>query len=216
MQVGQDYLTSAFCKSYLQFQLTTNYQLLYIISAKYFQSEAVSSRRIVMHNLRTALLVARHVKQTSVSLKGDVIQLNRLTFFFKMTQNIDLEIKVIERYVDKVKQDRYIQLVSSIRNRQKFIDDLSHFRFFQWEKFEPIHGIKEQVILQALQKNRLLDKTCYVISENANIDTQTLKTKEAIRETLGYGMGTILVFGDADMIHFESETMNTRYISKGL
>jgi len=40
-----------------------------------------------------------------------------------------------------------------------------------------------------------------------------LDTREAIRETVGYGMGTILVFGDAEIIYFESETMNTRFIS---
>lgn len=60
----------------------------------------------------------------------------------------------------------------------------------------------------------MADKTCYVISENAGLDTKTLDTKEAISETVGYGMGTMLVFGDADVIYFERETINTRYISK--
>ena len=131
-----------------------------------------------------------------------------------MTQNADLEIKVIKKFVDKTKQDRYIQFVSSSKNRHKFISDLSHFNFFKWDLFEAVKGNEEQTIIQALQKNAVADKTCYVISENTNIDTKTLDTKEAISETVGYGMGTILVFGDADMIYFESETMNTRYISK--
>jgi hypothetical protein len=131
-----------------------------------------------------------------------------------MTQNADLEIKVIKKFVDKSKQNRYIQFVSSSKNRHKFISDLSHFNFFKWDLFEAVKGNEEQTIIQALQKNAVADKTCYVISENNNIDTKTLDTKEAISETVGYGMGTILVFGDADMIYFESETMNTRYMSK--
>jgi len=131
-----------------------------------------------------------------------------------MTQNVDLEIKVIKKFVDKTKQDRYIQFVSSPKNRHKFVSDLSHFNFFKWDLFEAVKGNEEQAIIQALQENRVSDKTCYVISENSGIDTKTLGTKEAISETVGYGMGTILVFGDADMIYFESETMNTRYISK--
>ena len=131
-----------------------------------------------------------------------------------MTQNADLEIKVIKRFVDKAKQDRYIQFVSSPKNRHKFIKDLSHFNFFQWDKFETVKGIEEQVIFRALKENNVADRTCYVISENADIDTQMLDIKVAVSETVGYGMGTILVFGDADMIYFESETMNTRYISK--
>ena len=131
-----------------------------------------------------------------------------------MTQNADLEIKVIKKFVDKAKQDRYIQFISSSKNRHKFINDLSHFNFFQWDKFEPVKGIEEQVILQALKENGVADKTCYVISENADIDAKTLEIKKAISDTVGYGMGTILVFGDADIIYFESETINTRYISK--
>jgi hypothetical protein len=42
------------------------------------------------------------------------------------------------------------------------------------------------------------------MSENTKIDTKTLNIKEAINQTIGYNMGTILVFGDADMIYFES------------
>ena len=131
-----------------------------------------------------------------------------------MTQNADLEIKVIKKFVDKAKQDRYIQLVSSPNNRHKFVSDLSHFNFFKWDLFESVKGNEEQAIFQALQKNGVADKTCYVISENTDIDTRILDTKEAIGETVGYGMGTILVFGNADIIYFESETMNTRFISK--
>lgn len=131
-----------------------------------------------------------------------------------MTQNADLEIKVIKRFVDKAKQDRYIQFVSSHKNRHKFINDLSHINFFQWDKFEPVKGIEEQVILKTLKESGVADKTCYVISENTDIDAKILDTKKAISDTVGYGMGTILVFGDADIIYFESETMNTRFISK--
>lgn len=131
-----------------------------------------------------------------------------------MTQNVDLEIKVIKKFVDKAKQDRYIQFVSSPKNRYKFINDLAHFNFFKWDLFDNVKGIEEHIILKALQKNNVASKTCYVISENADIDTKTLDTKMAISETVGYSMGTILVFGDAEIIFFESETINTRYISK--
>jgi hypothetical protein len=45
MQVGLDLVTSANCKSQLQFQQTNNYQLLYITSTLYFKSAAVPGRR---------------------------------------------------------------------------------------------------------------------------------------------------------------------------
>jgi hypothetical protein len=46
MQVGPDLVTSANCKSQLQFQQTHNYQLLYITSSTCFQSAAVVGGRI--------------------------------------------------------------------------------------------------------------------------------------------------------------------------
>jgi len=45
MQVGLDIVTSAICKSQLQFQQTNIYQLLYLTSSTYFQSAAVIGRR---------------------------------------------------------------------------------------------------------------------------------------------------------------------------
>lgn len=131
-----------------------------------------------------------------------------------MTQNIELEIKVIKKFINKDKQDRYIQFVSLQKNRQKFISDLSHFNFLKWDLFDDVNGNEENIIIGALQKNHVDYKSCYVISENVDIDTKTLEVKEAIKETIGFGMGTILVFGNAEMIFYECETMNTRFISK--
>ena len=131
-----------------------------------------------------------------------------------MTQNLDLEIAVIKKFVDKNKQDRFIQFTSSAKGRHKFINELAHFKFFDWNKFDNIEGDEEQAILTALQKNKITDKTCYAISENKNLDTKVLNINQAINETVGYGQGTILVFGDAEIIYYESEEMKERYLSK--
>jgi hypothetical protein len=45
MQVGHDLVTSAKCKSKLQFQQTNNYQLLCLTSTIYFQSSAVRGKQ---------------------------------------------------------------------------------------------------------------------------------------------------------------------------
>ncbi|TGE14208.1 hypothetical protein [Hymenobacter elongatus] len=131
-----------------------------------------------------------------------------------MASNISLEVKVIKRFVNKSKRDRYIQFVSSEKNRVKFIKDLSHFNFLEPSLFAPVNGIEEDVILTSTEKNGVANTTCYVISENKKIDAKFLNTKEAISATVGHGLGTMLVFGDAEMIFYECETMNIRYISK--
>ena len=70
------------------------------------------------------------------------------------------------------------------------------------------------MVRDALQDQGVISKTCYIISENSSIDTQTLTIDEALRLTVGHGMGTILVFGNAEMVFYECETMNVRYISR--
>ena len=131
-----------------------------------------------------------------------------------MTPNIELESKVIKKFIDKTKQDRYIQFISKPKNRDKFTKALAHFRHFKWELFEEVKGIEEQVILTTLRNNKVDDKTCYIISESSRLDTRTMSTIEAISAPVGMSLGTILVFGDAEIIFYESETINTRYISK--
>lgn len=43
---------------------------------------------------------------------------------------------------------------------------------------------------------------------------KTLNIHFALDETVGYGMATILVFGDADIVYYEGENASERLISK--
>jgi hypothetical protein len=130
-----------------------------------------------------------------------------------MAQNLALEIKVINRYVSKDKRDRYVQFVVSAKNRKKFIADLHHGQFLQAGTFTRVTGIEEDVIRQALTRLGL-PSTCYLISDNARLDTHTLELGEALRAVVGGGLGTLLVFGDADLVYAELEGFGNRFISK--
>lgn len=131
-----------------------------------------------------------------------------------MAQNIELENKVINRFLTKSKRDRYLQFVTSTKNRKKFIKDLHSGQFFLASALERVTGIEEKVIEQALIQQGITSSTCYVISENAALDTQMLPLREALRTVVGWGAGTILVFGDADLIFVELDGLRNRYISK--
>lgn len=131
-----------------------------------------------------------------------------------MAQNIALETKVIKRFLAKSKRERYLQFVTSTKNRKKFIKDLHSGQFFLVGALECVTGIETHVIQQALAQQRIPSDTCYAISENAAIDTQTLPLAEALRTVVGWGATTILVFGDADLIFVELDGLRNRYISK--
>jgi hypothetical protein len=131
-----------------------------------------------------------------------------------MPQNLELERQVITRFFEKSRRDRYLQFVTSPKNRKKLIADIHSGQVFQANMLERVTGLEEQVIQQALSQCGLATNTCYVISENAALDTQTLLLSEALRQVVGWGAGTILVFGEADLIFVELDGLRNRYISK--
>lgn len=72
-----------------------------------------------------------------------------------MTNNPELETKIIRRFIIKAKQDRYIGFIGDIRNRGKFISYLTHFsKNLNQELFDEIKGDERQVIADQVKKAR--------------------------------------------------------------
>jgi hypothetical protein len=131
-----------------------------------------------------------------------------------MAQDFDLEAKVVSRFIVKAKRDRYLSFVTSPRNRSKLLADLhSATIFLKMKAFEQVTGLEEEVIRQALQRHGLSTSTCYIISDNKHLNTQVLPLPEALRAVVGWGLGTLLVFGNAQVVYFEGEGKNVRYIN---
>lgn len=130
-----------------------------------------------------------------------------------MTSNIDIETKVIQRFVVKAKRDRYLGFIKNDKTREKFINELHHMNFLQKDLFETVEGNEYEFIKQRL--NVLANiKDCYVISENQRIDKKRLDIETALTETIGADQGTLLVFGDAEILYSEAEGFNNRLISR--
>lgn len=130
-----------------------------------------------------------------------------------MTNNIDIESKVIDRFVIKTKRDRYLTFIKSEKTRPKFINDLSHINFLREDLFDKVEGNEYEFIKQRIKGLGNL-KDCYVISENQRIDKKRLDIDTALSETIGADQGTLLVFGDAEILYSEAEGFNNRWISK--
>jgi hypothetical protein len=125
--------------------------------------------------------------------------------------NRQLELLVITKFIVKKKCDRYLGFVSKDTTRKKFTSRLPHFHDLDPLKFTKITGDPKAVLSGVSKKFNFED--CYVISENKNIDGKQLYVNEAINEVVGYQMGTLLVFGSADIVFYEGEGPNDRWIS---
>jgi len=127
--------------------------------------------------------------------------------------SIDIEKKVIERFVVKTKRDRYLTFVESDKTRHKFISELAHFRDLRQERFDEISGDEKKVIKDRIKGLGTI-KDCYLISENSELDRKRLDIDTALNKTIGYGMGTLIVFGDAEIVFYEAEGPSDRWLSK--
>jgi hypothetical protein len=127
-----------------------------------------------------------------------------------MGQDILLENAVIKRFITKHKQEHYLSLIANGNKRKKFIAELAHFKHLKSPYFDKVDNSIEFNVKQRIGNI----KDCYIISENENIDTERCNIDLALTKTIGYGMGTLLVFGDAEFVYYEGEEQNDRWLSK--
>ena len=125
----------------------------------------------------------------------------------------DIEKKVIERFVVKTKRNRYLTFIESDKTRGKFVSELAHFRDLRQERFDEISGDEKKVIKDRIKGLGII-KDCYLISENSELDRKRLDIDTALSKTIGHGMGTLIVFGDAEIVFYEAEGPSDRWISK--
>lgn len=130
---------------------------------------------------------------------------------WKELNNQDLEILTINRYFKKNKAKRYVDFVLKDKTRQKFISELAHLHDLEYSKFQKIEKDEKTSIRSIVDKRKFTK--CYAISEDKRIDRQFLDIELALERTIGSGMGTILVFGNAEVIYYEGEEPKNRWIS---
>ena len=125
----------------------------------------------------------------------------------------DQEEALIKKFVIKEKQDRYLTFLANDKNRKKFTKELFHFNDFNWNLFHEISGneIVSEMITNKIKSKKNIS-TCYIISADTNYDKKEMSVEEAITNALGIE-GTILIFGNAEIIYYEGEPPNQRYIS---
>jgi hypothetical protein len=99
-------------------------------------------------------------------------------------------------FVVKTKRDRYREILSNPRLRRKFTSQLAHFKDFDLHFRLPIPSNKLFVDNIALElQKRHSPSMVFAISEDPSLDQKELPLLEALKETVGRGMGTVLSCG---------------------
>ncbi len=124
-----------------------------------------------------------------------------------------IEEQFIKKFVVKDKQERFLNFLNSKNNRSKFTKELYHFADFNPKLFCKIHGNENErdLILSRLKTKPKL-KNCWIISANPESDSKQVEISDAIENYVGQE-GSILIFGDAEIIYYEGEAPDQRFIS---
>jgi len=118
---------------------------------------------------------------------------------------------VIGSFILKERQERCALLLSDPKRRRKFTDELAHFKWLDERFAKPIpactaHTASEIVALLGSKGEGL---TVWVISEYSAIDGREMPLAEAMKETWGGGVGTILSCIPGKLAFFHGEEMRS-------
>jgi hypothetical protein len=134
-------------------------------------------------------------------------------------QSAEHEAAVIRAFVQRDKQERFLGFLANPKNRRKFTESLSHFRWFdqrfaaplQWKvdqapKLTPwgkhVSGIDN---IYRLLKSKGAGMNCWVMSEDSEIDGREMDLRAALEHVNGRQIGAILSCVPGKLAFFESE-----------
>jgi hypothetical protein len=103
------------------------------------------------------------------------------------------ELSLIAAFVNRNRRDRYREFVSNPRLRHKFTNQLAHFSDFdpKYRLSIPSDSLFADNIAYELKK-RHSPHIVFAISENPALDQKELPLVNALHQTVGRGMGTVL------------------------
>ncbi len=125
----------------------------------------------------------------------------------------EAEQSLIKKFVNKDKQERYLRFVAKEKTRWKFLNELHYFKDFNWKLLHEIPGnenVRDAIIAKVKGKKDI--SSCYVISYHSQYDGKLYSVDNAINNLIGIEE-IILIFGNADIVYYEGEAPNNRYLS---
>ncbi len=117
----------------------------------------------------------------------------------------------VKAFIRPNRQERYLGFLSNPKRRNSFTSELGHFKALDPKCLVAIPPSQQNPSSVAdLLAAKGAGSRCWVISENSKLDARELDLREALDETIGRGMGTIISCVAGKLGYFEDE--DVRYI----
>jgi hypothetical protein len=131
--------------------------------------------------------------------------------------NVNGEEDLLARFFVSTKRERYVEMISNPKKRQKFVRELAHFKSLDPRylvSIPPTQQRPEAIASALMQKGA--PQFCWVTSENQEIDGRQMLLADALKEVVGRQMGTIISCVPGRLAFFEGEEPGARWILERL
>jgi|SRR5580704_16097235 hypothetical protein len=113
---------------------------------------------------------------------------------------------LIKAFIDPRRVERCLEIIASPKKRAKFTKDLAHFKSLDPAVMVSIPPNQRNPLgIVSLLKAKGAGARCWVISENSKLDGRELDLEIALKETVGYQMGTLISCVPGRLGYFEDE-----------
>jgi hypothetical protein len=120
---------------------------------------------------------------------------------------------LIRAFIVPSKRDRVVDLLSNPKRRKKFTSSLAHFGDLdpRWVvRIPPSEHFPAR--LERLLRARGAGDSCYVVSEDSELDGRRLALADALKLVIGRGMGALISCIPGELGVFEGEGPSDRCI----
>jgi hypothetical protein len=123
-----------------------------------------------------------------------------------MANPVNHEEAFVKAFIPNQRQERFLGIIASRKKRAKLLTELAHFNALNPKFMVEIPSNQRRgSALVELLKAKGAGPTCYVMSENTKLDGREMELEAALKETVGYQMGTLISCVPGRLAYFEDE-----------
>jgi hypothetical protein len=116
------------------------------------------------------------------------------------------EEELIKAFFVPTKRERYLEIAANPKKRKKFLLERSRFKALNPRYCFAVPKVEHTVEqIAAFLTRKGAPPSCWVTSENSDIDGKEMPLRQALKEVIGYPMGTFISCVPGQLAYFEDE-----------
>lgn len=123
-----------------------------------------------------------------------------------MTISVNHEEALVKAFIPAHRQERFLEIIARPKKRAKLLTELSHFKALNPKFMVEIPSYQQNPLaLAKILRAKGAGATCYVMSENSQLDGREVDLEVALKHTVGAQMGTLISCVPGRLGYFEDE-----------